>query len=614
MYQNSRRNDSNIINNKDNEDNYYNDDYDKNYTANPHQLNNNNNVGQNLNNNNNNLASQQQQSKLKQQQQKDNQRFNIVVRIRPQVEHDSVELTTPDELRHCIFKQGQNKVLLNNEKTDNKYEMTFDHVFDENDNQETLYNAFGEKLLKDIFRGYNGTIMAYGQTGSGKTYTMFGRSLLENPRTVDTGTYAAEKGIVQRAVKQIFEYKNQNKDRKDVTVYVSFMQIYLNQITDLLDEKSDVVFTSKKQKFRIGKESKNLSIENSLKISRENGKIIVKDLKVKEVNDETKLLLYIENGITFRKTAETIMNKISSRSHAILQITVRQMWKERIKNNSNGETVENFHKIRGVLTIVDLAGSESISRTGSEGLNQDEAKEINKSISALGRVIESLSRHSQYIDMKGLNEKNTEIKGNNYGSKVYVSYRDSKLTEILSEYLGGNSKTYIIANVSPFAANCEETYSTLQFARRAMVIRTSAKKNEKISTKKFNKDQENSMSNLGFLNNNSQIMNNSTKKSNAGNNNNLSGLGNVSGFGGGGYRNKSIGSNGFNKFYGMDKNYNNKEQEKDIEGKTEDYQAIAKKFYSIILHLQEELGKLMVQNYTLEQENNFLKDQLKNMD
>ena len=143
-----------------------------------------------------------------------------------------------------------------------------------------------------------------------------------------------------------------------------------------------------------------------------------------------------------------------------------------------------YEGIKGVLTIVDLAGSESISRTGSEGINQDEAKEINKSISALGRVIESLSRHSQYLDMKGLNEKNSDIQRNNFGSKVYISYRDSRLTEILSECLGGNSKTYIIANVSPFAANCEETYSTLQFARRAMVIRTSAKKNEKISTKK----------------------------------------------------------------------------------------------------------------------------------
>ena len=582
--------------NKD-DDNYYNDEN----SQNPHQQNNKNNIS-----NNNPQISSQQQSKGKQQ--KDNQRFNIVVRIRPQVEHDTVELTTEDELRHCIFKQGQNKIVLNNEKTDNKYEMMFDHVFDENDNQEKLYNAFGEKLVKDIFRGYNGTIMAYGQTGSGKTYTMFGRSLLENPRSVDKGTYESEKGIVQRAVKQIFEYKNQNKDRKDVSIYVSFMQIYLNQITDLLDEKSDVIFTANKPKFRIGKESKNLSIENSLKVGHDkDGKIIVKDLSTQEVHDETKLLLLIENGITFRRTAETIMNKISSRSHAILQIIVRQMWKERIKNNSNGETVENFHKLKGVLTIVDLAGSESVSRTGSEGLNQDEAKEINKSISALGRVIESLSKQSQYIDMKGLNEKNVDNQKNNYGSKIYVSYRDSRLTEILSECLGGNSKTYIIANVSPFAANCEETYSTLQFARRAMIIRTSAKKNEKISTKKFNKDQENSIGNLGFFNNNNQ--NNNMKKSSNGNNN-ISGIGNTSGYGG--YRKRSIGSNAFNKFYNMDKNYN-KENDGNIEGKTEEYQAIAKKFYSIILHLQEELGKLTVQNYTLEQENNFLKEQLKNI-
>ena len=582
------------------DDNYYNEDY----SPNNHQPNNN--MNSNTNNNNPQINSQQQ-SKQKQQQ-KDNQRFNIIVRIRPQVEHDTIELTTEDELRQCVFKQNQNQVLLKNEKTDNKYEMMFDHVFDENDNQETIYNAIGDKLLKDIFRGYNGTIMAYGQTGSGKTYTMFGKSLLENPRNLDTVAYAAENGIVQRAVKQIFEYKNQNKDRKDVSIFVSFMQIYLNQITDLLVEKSDVVFTANKPtpislnrpKFRLGKESKNLSIENSLKIGHDkDGKICVKGLTVKEVNDETRLLILIETANTFRKTAETIMNKISSRSHAILQITVKQMWKERIKNNTSGETVENFHRIKGVLTIVDLAGSESISRTGSEGINQDEAKEINKSISALGRVIESLSRHSQYLDMKGLNEKNNEVMHrNNFGSKVYVSYRDSRLTEILSECLGGNSKTYIIANVSPFAANCEETYSTLQFARRAMVIRTSAKKNEKISTKKFNKDQENSI-NMG--NNNNNQINNNNKKNSKGNNN-MSGLGNMSGYGG--YKNKS------NGFY-LDKNYN-KEQE-ELEGKKEDYQAIAKKFYSIILHLQEELGKLTVHNYTLEQENNHLKEQLKNI-
>ena len=151
------------------------------------------------------------------------------------------------------------------------------------------------------------------------------------------------------------------------------------------------------------------------------GKIYVKDLSVQEVKDETSLLIMIEDGLYARRTAETIMNKMSSRSHVILQITVRQMWKEKMKNNLTGEITQNFHRLKGILTIVDLAGSESLSRTGSEGLNQDEAKEINKSISALGRVIESLSRQSQYIDMSGLNEKKDKkekeiLKRNNFGS------------------------------------------------------------------------------------------------------------------------------------------------------------------------------------------------------
>ena len=564
--------------------------------------------------NNNQVASQGQTNPQKSK--KDSQRFNIVVRIRPQVEHDKVELTTEDELRSCIFKQSSNKVTLINEKTDNKYDMLFDYVFDEKDNQETVYNIFGEKLMNDIFRGYNGTIMAYGQTGSGKTYTMFGRSLMDNERGLNKNVYDEEKGIVQRAVHQIFEYRNQKKEEKSINIYVSFMQIYLNQITDLLDKKNGVLFSkdkpdkdaNNKRKFKIGKDSKNLTIENSLKVGHDkDGKIYVKGLSVKEAKDETSLLIMIEDGLYVRRTAETIMNKMSSRSHVILQITVRQMWKEKRKNNLTGEVTQNIHRLKGVLTIVDLAGSEALSRTGSEGLNQDEAKEINKSISALGRVIESLSRQSQYIDMTGLNEKKEVQKRNNFGSKKYVSYRDSKLTEILSECLGGNSKTYIVANVSPFAANCEETYSTLQFASRAMIIRTSAKKNEKISSKKFNKDKQDENENVYKNLNNSNNHINANKKGNLSshqNNNSNELIKNTFG----------IGSNPrdrFSKLFLNDPNY--KEEEKIMEGKKEDYQGIAEKFYSIILHLQEELGKITVQNYTLEQENNFLKEQLRNI-
>ena len=559
----------------------------------------------NLNNNTNQASSKNQINVNQPKTKKDSQRFNIVVRIRPQVEHDKIELTTEDELRSCIFKLSQNKVTLINEKTDNKYDMLFDYVFDEKDNQEVVYNVFGEKLMNDIFRGYNGTIMAYGQTGSGKTYTMFGRSLMDNDRGINKSIYDAEKGIVQRAIHQIFEYRNQKKEEKSINIFVSFMQIYLNQITDLLDidKKNDVLFSkdkpdkdSNKRKFKIGKDSKNLTIENSLKVGHDkDGKIFVKGLSVKEAKDETSLLIMIEQGLNVRRTAETIMNKMSSRSHVILQITVRQMWKEKRKNNLTGEVTQNIHRLKGVLTIVDLAGSEALSRTGSEGLNQDEAKEINKSISALGRVIESLSRQSQYINMDGLNEKkDKEVqKRNNFGSKKYVSYskkyvsyRDSKLTEILSECLGGNSKTYIVANVSPFAANCEETYSTLQFASRAMVIRTSAKKNEKISSKIFNKDSQ-EIDNDKIYQNKNEINNpiNVHQKGSL-KNNNISDMTKGLSIGN---RDRGLEKSGYSKLFLNDGNF--KEEEKIMEGKKEDYQGIAEKFYSIISKKKKKLWK-----------------------
>ena len=549
-----------------------------------------------------------------QNRKKENQRFNIIVRIRPEVEHDKIELTTEDELRTCIYKQNSNKVILTNEKTDNRYEMQFDYVFDEKDNQEIIFNTFGEKLMNDIFRGYNGTVMAYGQTGSGKTYTMFGKSMMKN------GTFNkifdSEKGIVQRAINRIFEYREQKKDVKQINIYVSFMQIYLNQITDLLNEENQVLFVKdkededfKKKKFKLGKDSKNLTIENSLKIGHnKDGKIYVKGLSVKEAENKNRLVALIEHGLEVRRTAETIMNKMSSRSHVILQITVKQLWMEKRKNNSTEEITKITHRLKGVLTFVDLAGSESLSRTGSEGLNQDEAKEINKSISALGRVIESLSRQSQYIDMDGLNEKKEVKNRNNFGSKKYVSYRDSKLTEILSECLGGNSKTYIVANVSPFAANCEETYSTLQFASRAKIIRTAAKKNEKIISKKYDKDHKENENDKIFenINENNNLINNN-KKGSGKNSINL----NKFGLGIAPNREKDMLRSQFSKFFLNEANF--KEEEKIMEGKKEDYQNIAEKFYSIILHLQEELGKITVQKYTLEQENNFLKEQLRNI-
>ena len=572
-----------------------------------------NNDEDNLNNiqsSNQKIQNQQEQQNLRK---KESQRFNIIVRIRPEVEHDKVELTTEDELRTCIYKQSPNKVILTNEKTDNKYEMEFDYVFDEKDNQEVIFNTFGEKLMNDIFRGYNGTLMAYGQTGSGKTYTMFGGSMMKDGNF--NKIFDSEKGIVHRAINRIFEYREQKKDMKQIHIYVSFMQIYLNQITDLLNDENQVLFVKDKKdedfnkiKFKLGKESKNLTIENSLKIGHnKDGKMFVKGLSVKEAKNKSELIALIEHGLEVRRTAETIMNKMSSRSHVILEITVKQFFVEKRKSTTTDEITKITHRLKGVLTFVDLAGSESLSRTGSEGLNQDEAKEINKSISALGRVIESLSRQSQYIDMDGLNEKKEVKNRNNFGSKKYVSYRDSKLTEILSECLGGNSKTYIVANVSPFAANCDETYSTLQFASRAKIIKTAAKKNEKISSKKYDKEQQDENDKIYENNNNINNNINGNKKGNGKNINNM----NKIGIGINGNKDRDLIRSQFSKFFLNDANF--KEEEKIMEGKKEDYQNIAEKFYSIILHLQEELGKITVQNYTLEQENNFLKEQLRNI-
>ena len=559
---------------------------------------NNNNVNL-INNNDNNLVlndnTNRDISDFQKIHKKENQRFNIIIRIRPKVENDMIELTTEEELKPCIFKKSDDKILLRNEKTDNDYEMTFDKVFNEKSDQESLYLSFGEKLIKDIFKGYNGTILAYGQTGSGKSYTIFGKSLLES----DKQTYTINQGLVQRAIHQIFEYKNLNKGKKNINVYISFMQVYLNQITDLLNEKNaDIIFNAEKPSFKLGKESKNLSIENSLQIGHDkNKKAFVKNLIIKEVENEQKLLVAIENGINCRMTAQTILNKTSSRSHAILQIIVKQRWIERIKNNTTNEITDNLHNLKGILTVVDLAGSESIKRTGSEGINQDEAKEINKSISALGRVIEELSRQSKYI--------------NNNNKNYHISYRDSKLTEILSECLGGNSKTYIIACVSPFTANCEETYSTLQFASRAMIIKTQPKKNEKIDSKKFSKDINGNNNNNNEYgnkidNNKKKLFGNGGNLLNSNNNNNNFNINkNI-------YKNKNENNNNstINNLNLIDNNINNN----NINNlNKEDFEILSKKFYSVILYLQDELGKLIVKNYSLEQENNYLKEQINNL-
>jgi len=163
--------------------------------------------------------------------------------------------------------------------------------------------------------------------------------------------------------------------------------------------------------------------------------------------------------VKHRFTASTVMNKASSRSHALLQILVEQKYIE-----EDNEKIKKRHYKRGLLTIVDLAGSERISKTGSEGVQSKEAITINKSISALGNCINALANNSK---------------------EQHVPFRDSKLTRILTECLGGNSKTAICACISPFLMNYDESLTTLQCASRAIKIKVNPLINERIEMKKI---------------------------------------------------------------------------------------------------------------------------------
>jgi kinesin family member 5 len=303
-------------------------------------------------------------------------------------------------------------------------EFHFDDILDMNSDQLTSYESLGEPILNDILNGYNSTLMAYGQTGSGKTFTVFG-----SRHSIDTigksGPLLNDTGIVPRLVESLFEHIRVNPDNAQFRITTSFLQIYMEQITDLL---APIPFDNNRGSYsaRNHNASKTLTIRED----PETG-IFVHGLTLKKIRSKEELLNIVKRGARFRSTNSTTMNQTSSRSHAILQIFVEQRWVERaedINNDLNHDmrvkpTKKRRHR-RALMTIVDLAGSERVSKSGSEGVRLAEAKTINKAISALGNCIVALSKN----------------KNNRQG---YVPFRDSKLTRILTESLSGNSRTIV---------------------------------------------------------------------------------------------------------------------------------------------------------------------------
>ncbi|KAI1937916.1 Kinesin heavy chain [Ophidiomyces ophidiicola] len=292
---------------------------------------------------------------------------------------------------------------------------TFDRIFDMGCRQQDVFDFSIRSTVDDILNGYNGTVFAYGQTGAGKSYTMMGSDIDD-----DEG-----KGIIPRIVEQMFTSILTSPGNIEYTVRVSYMEIYMERIRDLLLPQND-----------------------NLPVHEEKSRgVYVKGLLEIYVSSVQEVYEVMRRGDAARAVAATNMNQESSRSHSIFVITITQ------------KNVETGSAKSGQLFLVDLAGSEKVGKTGASGQTLEEAKKINKSLSALGMVINALTD----------------------GKSTHIPYRDSKLTRILQESLGGNSRTTLIINCSPSSYNDAETISTLRFGVRAKAIKNKAKINAELS-------------------------------------------------------------------------------------------------------------------------------------
>lgn len=332
----------------------------------------------------------------------------------------------------------------------NTYRFAFDRVYPSETPQHLIYEESARAAVSNVLQGYNASIIAFGQTGAGKTHTM-------------TGSLAGdERGIIPRAVDDVFSHiQGDTGERCKFLVRASYLQIYNEVISDLLKP-----------------ESTNLSVREDKRRG-----VHVEGLSEWVVRTPADVYTLMERGAASRATGATKLNELSSRSHAIFMLIVEKSTLECTECDANvsarawatamgqGAKAGGDAAVRqtvrvGKLNLVDLAGSERVHLTGAKGKRLEESKKINQSLSALGNVIAALT------DPKG--------KGQNSGGRTHIPYRDSKLTRILEDSLGGNCKTTFMAMISPAVEAFSESLSTLKFAHRAKCIKNAPRVNEDV--------------------------------------------------------------------------------------------------------------------------------------
>eukprot|EP00931_Biecheleriopsis_adriatica_P061147 TRINITY_DN36762_c0_g1_i1.p1 TRINITY_DN36762_c0_g1~~TRINITY_DN36762_c0_g1_i1.p1 ORF type:complete len:1235 (+),score=381.11 TRINITY_DN36762_c0_g1_i1:89-3793(+) len=286
---------------------------------------------------------------------------------------------------------------------------SFDAVFSPGSQEEVFEDC--KDLVQSAADGYNVTMFAYGQTGAGKTYTMYGA--------------AGNEGTAPRTIDEVFKVTEQGSDRFNYTVMGSMLELYCNGLVDLLAKGDDGAAKSK------------LNVRQD-----KSGSIIVEHLTEETCHSPAELSELLERGEKHRTVASTAMNADSSRSHLVLIIKIISV---------NKETKE---QLRGKILLCDLAGSERLKKSEVTDKQQKEAIEINKSLTALGDVIEALTN----------------------GGKSMVPYRNHKLTQLMQDSLGGSAKTLMFVNCSPASSNVDETFMSLKYAQRAKKITNTATK------------------------------------------------------------------------------------------------------------------------------------------